>query len=112
MAKNEPISVENVRKQLRERLAFLEEQITPLAAEAEEIRDMLGEGRTGAPSEVRAAVLNAVRERPGLAGAEYDAILHVAEGIALRHLKALEADGRVRREGQRRGTRWFPADQR
>ena len=110
MAKSEPISVQTVRRQLRERLAYLETQIAPLREEADEIRAMLGEGRGGSIQETREALLDAVRQKPGHAGAEYDAMLRLSDGHAVRHLKTLEADGLIRREGQRRGTRWFPAD--
>lgn len=109
MAKAEPISIQSVRKQLYERLEYLETQITPLQEEADEIRVMLGEGRGGSIEETRQALLDAVRKTPGRAGAEYDAMLRLTDGQAVRHLKALEADGVIRREGQRRGTRWFPA---
>jgi len=109
MAKSEPISIQSVRKQLRERLEYLETQIAPLQQEADEIRAMLGEGRGGSIEETRQALLDAVGKNPGRAGAEYDAMLRLADGQAVRHLKALEADGLIRREGQRRGTRWFAA---
>lgn len=108
MAKSEPISFQNLRKQLRQRLEYLEEEIAPLQEEADEIRTMLGEGRGGSSQEVRNALLAAVHKQPGRAGADYDSILRLADGQAVRHLKALEADGAIRREGQRRGTRWFP----
>jgi hypothetical protein len=111
MAKVEPINVQSIRRQLRERLEYLEEQIAPLQEEADEIRAMLSEGRGGSAEETRAALLDAVRRAPGRAGAEYDSMLRLGDGQAVRLLKALEAEGLIRREGQRRGTRWFPRDQ-
>jgi predicted ArsR family transcriptional regulator len=60
--------------------------------------------------ETRQELLDAVRKKPGRSGAEYDGMLRLSEGQAVRHLKALEREGLIRREGQRRGTRWFPGE--
>lgn len=118
-----PVSLGEVRKQLRARLAYLERQIAPLAAEAEEIRRFLGaeavrsaggarkssNGSVREPADTRAAILSAVRSKPGLSGADYGGNIGVTAATALRYLKELSDAGTVRREGERRGTRWRPA---
>lgn len=73
-------------------------------------RTTLGEGRSGSTHETRAALVDVVRKKPGQLGAEYDVMLRLGEGQAVPHLKALGSEGLVRREGQRRETRWFPSD--
>jgi hypothetical protein len=101
--------VDEARAQLRERLAFLEDKIAPLQAEADEIRAMLAEGRSARTRAVLDGLADAVRRQPGLSGADYAAILRTPSPTVVRHLWALEKEGVVMRKGQRRGTRWFPA---
>jgi Fic family protein len=109
-----PISLDEVREQLRERLAQLEAEIAPLTAEAEEIRAMLGQQEsqpTNTPSQqgdTRASFLSAVRDAPGKSGSDYAALVGTSKPTAVKHLKALVEAGELRREGEKRGTRWLP----
>lgn len=113
-AKQEPANLETVRADLRERLAYIEDQIAPLQREADEIRKMLGEEaakpsikRSAKSQELRLELYEAVESRPGLSGTEYAADVGVPPPTATRLLKGLEEEGIVRHEGQRRGTRWY-----
>ena len=113
MAAQEPLSLAEMQAQLRQRLEYLEEQIEPLLREANEIRSLLGakpspSGSTKA-DDTKAALLAAVAESPGRAGADYAAAVGVTGQTALRHLNALAEAGQITREGQARSTRWHPA---
>ena len=112
MVSDEPLSLDHVRGQLRARLAFLEKQIAPLVDEAEEIRGLLKENSPrdhGWGDSTREAIAEAVQRTPGLSGADYSTAVGVTGATALRHLKALSEAGIVRRDGERRNTRWHPA---
>lgn len=104
--KDEPVSLDEMRDQLRARLRYLEDQIRPLQREADEIRRLLGEPRA---QDEKAALLETLRATPGRAGADYAGVLNLDAQQVRRMLNELEAEGVVRREGNRRGTRWFAA---
>lgn len=115
MTEPKPLSLEEVRTTLKTRLDYLDAQIKPLADEAKEIRRLLAEPPTprspvSKPSgDTRNAILEAVAATPGLSGADYASTAGVTGATALKHLNALEAEGVLRREGIRRGTRWYPS---
>src|SRR4051812_39152662 len=103
MSSTEPISLSEMQEQLRRRLDYLEQQMEPLVTEAEQIRKLLGDGSArdpGQADDTHAALLRAVAESPGRSGADYAATVGVTGATALRHLKVLADDGRIRREGQ------------
>lgn len=102
---DEPVSLDEMRDEMRARLRYLEEQIAPLQREADEIRRLLGEPRTQG---ARDALLDAVRSMPGRPGSDYAGLINLDAQQARRLLNELEEEGAVRREGNRRGTRWFP----
>lgn len=115
MSDHEPLNLDEVRDSLRKRLEYIEEQMAPLQGEADEIRALLGE-RSVSPArgttrlggeELREALLAAVAKEPGKSGAHYAGEVGVAPPAAARELKALEAAGKLRREGAKRGTRWM-----
>jgi hypothetical protein len=116
MTKREPPNLAQVRDTLKPRLAYIEGQISDLQKEADEIRSILGgsPASTGSAARLsgpalRASILRAVQKEPGLSGASYATTVKTTGQTALGHLNALEEAGEVRREGQKRSTRWFPA---
>ena len=82
-----------MRAQLRERLAFLEDKIASLQAEADEIRAMLRGGRSARTRAGFDGLAEVVRLQPGMSGADYAAILRTPSPTVVRHLRTLEQEG-------------------